>query len=166
MVLIFIWIYFLFRYVQSNCPRPRPDRLLQHHCEPPSWWYCYCNSAVDVQNLNDVQRAADSFFRSQVPNLNGAALVSGETNGDRFTYQYLNQNAPVTITQVAGDRVDEDSNTFRLVQTYQSLSGPVEGGRLTKVTDVFGIESFEKALENLDWDWSRHILYLRPMHHL
>jgi hypothetical protein len=39
-----------------------------------------------------------------------------------------------------------------LVQTYQSLSGPVEGGRLTKVTDVFGIESFEKALENLDWD--------------
>lgn len=113
--------------------------------------YIIFYSAVDAQNLNTVQKAADTFFRNSVPNLNGAQLASGETNGNRYTYQYFSQNAPVTITQVAADR-DNEKNAFKLIQTYQTVSGPVQGGRLTSTTDVFGIENEAKAFENLDWD--------------
>ena len=84
--------------------------------------------------------------------MNGASLASGETNGNRYTFQYINQNAPLTLTQVAADR-DDDKNAFKLIQTYQTVSGLVQGGRLTSTTDVFGIENEAKAFENLDWDW-------------
>lgn len=107
---------------------------------------------VDIQNLNDAQKAADAFFRSKIPNLSSAALAAGEQNGKYFKYQYLSQNAPITMTQVAADRVDETNNKFKLIDTIQSVSGPVQGGRLTSVAKSYAIESFEKALENLDWD--------------
>lgn len=56
------------------------------------------------------------------------------------------------MTQVSADRVDETNNKFKLIDTIQSVSGPVQGGRLTSVAKSYAIESFEKALENLDWD--------------
>lgn len=98
------------------------------------------------------QKAADSFFRSTIPNLSGAVLSGGKQDGKYYNYQYISQTAPLTITQVAANRVDNSNNQFQLVETTQSVSGPVQGGSLTSVTKSYGIESLSKALENLDWD--------------
>lgn len=46
------------------------------------------------------------------------------------------------MTQVAADRVDETNNKFKLIESIQSISGPVQGGRLTSVSKAYAIESF------------------------
>jgi hypothetical protein len=35
------------------------------------------NIGFNIDNLNNVQKAADTFIRSKVPNLSGATLASG-----------------------------------------------------------------------------------------
>ena len=37
-------------------------------------------------------------MRSMVPSIDKATLSKGDQNGDVFKYQYLNNNAPLTIT--------------------------------------------------------------------
>ena len=101
--------------------------------------------------MSDTQKLADSFFRSKIPNISGAQLVNGQQDGNNFKFQYLSQTTPVTITQVTADRVDEANNKFKLIETTQSLTGPVTGGRMTSVRKTYAIESLDKALENLSW---------------
>lgn len=103
--------------------------------------------------MTDAQKAADTFFRSKIPNLSGATLSGGEQDGKTFRFQYINQNIPVTLSQMSADRVDETNNKFKLLEALQSVTGPVQGGRMTQVSKTYGIESFDKALENLGWKW-------------
>lgn len=107
---------------------------------------------LDVQNLDQVQRLADQFFRSHVPNLKDSKLVNGIQDGKYFKYQYIGENAPIRVTEVAADRVDEETNKFKLIETVQSFAGPVENGRLTSISKTYSIASLEDALENLEWD--------------
>lgn len=99
-----------------------------------------------------MQKLADGFFRSKIPNLAGAQLVSGDQNGNYFDFQYVSQNTPITVTQVIANRVDEANNKFKLQETTQSLSGPINGGRMTNIKKTYAIENFGKALENLGWN--------------
>lgn len=108
-------------------------------------------SAINLTGLSDAQKAADAFFRSKIPNLAGATLSNGEQDGKSFRFQYLNQNTPITLTQTSADLVDESKKLFKLIETTQSVTGPVQGGRMTQVTKSYAIESFDKALENLGW---------------
>ena len=55
------------------------------------------------------------------------------------------------MTQATADRVDESNNKFELVETTQSFSGPTQNGRMTNVKKTYAIDSFDKALENLNW---------------
>lgn len=103
----------------------------------------------DLQNLSADQKAADSFFRSVIPNLSGAAIAGGQQNGNYYNYQYIKQTTPLTLTQVSANKVD---NTFQLVETIQTVNGPVQGGSLTSVSKSYAIDNLAKALENLDWD--------------
>lgn len=57
------------------------------------------------------------------------------------------------MTQATADRVDESNNKFKLVETTQSFSGPTQNGRMTNVKKTYAIDSFDKALENLNWRW-------------
>lgn len=75
-----------------------------------------------------------------------------ETNGNRYAFQNINQNTPFTLTQVTVDR-DDGKNTFNLLQTYQTVSGLVQEGRLISAADIFGIKNLAKAFKNVDWDW-------------
>lgn len=109
------------------------------------------NIDFDIQNLSNNQKAADSFFRSTIPNLSGAVLSGGKQDGKYYNFQYISQTVPLTITQVIANKVDSD-NQFQLVEATQSINGPVQGGSLTSITKSYGIESLSKALENLDWD--------------
>lgn len=101
--------------------------------------------------MSDVQKLADSFFRSKIPNLSGAQLVSGDQNGNNFNFKYISQSTPITVTETIANRVDEANNKFKLQETTQSLSGPINGGRMTNIKKTYAIDNFDKALENLGW---------------
>ena len=73
------------------------------------------NIGFNIDNLNNVQKAADTFIRSKVPNLSGATLASGQQNGNDFNYQYINQNIPITLTQAQANLVDSNKNIFKLI---------------------------------------------------
>ena len=68
------------------------------------------NSDIDINNLSEDQRYADAFFRRRVPSLAGDVLANGEQNGDYFRFQYVDGNAPLTITEVEADIVDDTSS--------------------------------------------------------
>jgi hypothetical protein len=106
----------------------------------------------DLQNLTTDQKAADSYFRSVIPNLSGAVLAGGQQNGNYYNYQYMRQTTPLTLTQISANRIDSNANTFQLVETTQTVNGPVQGGSLTSVSKSYAIDGLAKALENLDWD--------------
>ena len=109
-------------------------------------------AAINTSGLTDIQTAANNFFKASIPNLSGATLVNGEQDGKTFRYQYLNNAAPITLTQTTADLVDEANKKFKLIETTQSVSGPTQTGRMTVVSKTYGIESFNKALENLGWN--------------
>lgn len=65
----------------------------------------------------------------------------------------MNQNAPLTMTEVAADRMnDEAPYKFKLLETIQNISGPLKNGRMVSSVKTYGIQNWGKALENLDWD--------------
>jgi hypothetical protein len=52
----------------------------------------------------------------------------------------LSQNTPITLTQSKATLVDTTKNLFRLIETTQSFTGPLEnGGRLTSSKKTYGI---------------------------
>jgi hypothetical protein len=108
--------------------------------------------AFDLLNLSTDQKAADSFFRSVIPNLAGTVLSGGQQNGNFFNYQYIKQTTPLTITQVSANRYDQNQNLFQLAQTIQTINGPVNGGTLTSVLQSYSVNSFTDALANLHWN--------------
>jgi hypothetical protein len=104
------------------------------------------NSAINPSSLTDIQTAASNFFKANIPNLKAASLVNGEQDGKTFRFQYLNNDAPITVTQTTAELVDEANKKFKLIETTQSASGPTQTGRMTVVSKAYGIESFGKAL--------------------
>lgn len=64
-------------------------------------------------------------------------MANGQQDGKYFQYQYIASSAPLTLTEVSADRVDEQNNKFKLLEVTQSVSGPVEGGRLTSISKSY-----------------------------
>jgi hypothetical protein len=102
--------------------------------------------------LTNDQRAADTFFRSAIPNLAGSVLAGGQVTGNLYNYQYIKQTTPLTITQVSANRYDTTNNLFQLAQTIQTINGPVNGGTLTSVLKSYSVNSFSDALSSLSWN--------------
>lgn len=73
------------------------------------------NSAINPSSLSEIQTAASNFFKANIPNLKGSTLVNGEQDGKTFRFQYLNNAAPITMTQTTADLVDEANKKFKLV---------------------------------------------------
>lgn len=113
-------------------------------------------SDIKVSDLSNVQQQAASFMRDRVPNIKDSKLASGVQEDKLFKYMFVNENAPITTTQVNAERVSDDEAAkdikFKLIETIQAFSGPLEGGRLTSTKKAYGIENWAKAKENLDWD--------------
>ena len=52
----------------------------------------------------------------------------------------MNQNAPLTMTEVAADRMnDEAPYKFKLLETIQNISGPLKNGRMVSSVKTYGI---------------------------
>ena len=113
------------------------------------------DSDVDVQKLSDIQKQAIDFIKDKVPSIKDAKLIQGVQDDKKFKFQFVGQDAPIKITEVVADRISDDEKAkdvkFKLGEVLQSFSTPVNGGRLTSITKSYGIQSFDKALENLDW---------------
>lgn len=65
----------------------------------------------------------------------------------------MSTTAPLRITEAIAEHVDNDDGDtqFRLIEVIQNVSGPLENGRMISSVKTYGIESFGKAKENLDW---------------
>lgn len=109
-------------------------------------------SDIDVNTLSNDQKGADTYFRQTIPNLGNSKLVKYYQDDNYFKYQYMGQTSPITMTQVSADRVSSDPLKFKLLETIQSFSGPLQNGRMTSSVKTYGIESFSDAKSNLDWD--------------
>jgi hypothetical protein len=73
------------------------------------------------------QEAVDSFFRSTVSNLEGSVLAGGQQNGNVFSYQYIKETTPVTVTVVSANKINSNSSQFQLSSIIQSINGSVNG---------------------------------------
>lgn len=115
-------------------------------------------SSIDINtnSLTAVQKSADTFFRAAIPNIAKAdqvQLFEGIQDGKDFKFNYVNKNAPVTITSAyAKQTVEGDNPQFQLVQALQTLSGPVTGGTMTTTSQGYGVTDLKEAAAKLGWD--------------
>jgi len=115
-------------------------------------------SSIDINanSLTAVQKSADTFFRAAIPNIAKAdqvQLFEGIQDGKDFKFNYVNKNAPVTITSAYGKQTTEGDNPqFQLVQALQTLSGPVTGGTMTTTSQGYGVTDLKEAAAKLGWD--------------
>ena len=115
-------------------------------------------SSIDINanSLTAVQKSADTFFRAAIPNIAKAdqvQLFEGIQDGKDFKFNYVNKNAPVTITSAYAKQTTEGDNPqFQLVQALQTLSGPVTGGTMTTTSQGYGVTDLKEAAAKLGWD--------------
>lgn len=115
-------------------------------------------SSIDINtnSLSAVQKSADTFFRAAIPNIAKAdqvQLFEGIQDGKDFKFNYVNKNAPVTITSAYAKQTTEGDNPqFQLVQALQTLSGPVTGGTMTTTSQGYGVNDLKEAAAKLGWD--------------
>lgn len=62
---------------------------------------------AELSEEDQIKNAADKFFREKIPNIKNAELANSDYSGDELKFQYMNQNAPLTITEVVGQVVDK-----------------------------------------------------------
>lgn len=58
----------------------------------------FINLAIDVQNLSNVQEQAGKFMKDKVPSIRDAVFGQGEQDNDFFKYQFVSEEAPMTVT--------------------------------------------------------------------
>ena len=105
----------------------------------------------DADNLNDDEADADDFFREQVDWIDEAELSDGKIEDNKYTFQYISDDVPITITQANAEKWDDGS--FHILQILKNVEVPVEGGRLAKSTNLKKYDEWDDAMSALDWNW-------------
>ncbi len=101
---------------------------------------------IDIDKLSEEQKSGRDSIQSQVNTLKGATLIAGEQNGNSFTYRFLGNEIPKTLTDITAQKNGDKWEVTKAV-TSSTVGGLDQGNRVTtKRTFTKGGKDFGAAL--------------------
>ena len=89
-----------------------------------------------------------------VPKVKDDRIIKGAQDKDIFKYIFENQNELNKVTEVDAERVSQKDNkiNFKLINVFEMIEGEVGGNRIKETKKLYGIQNFDQAKINLDWN--------------
>lgn len=100
-------------------------------------WYNL--EAINPKNLNDLEKAADAYAKSLIPNIADAFIhkIDEEKNIEKL--YYVDKASNSIQTEVILEVLDKDAKKFKLIETGQSATQTKDGKKVNVVTKAYGI---------------------------